>query len=194
MSLTNESMKRSFGLLSYFGVFCFLAVCLGLIFGRQSGVIGCNDAPDILYDEILHALLVLLYVIAHCYVGWQLALIDRPFQESQSVRGNVSLLISRFKIGFMLRALLLTLWLILFFYTNAEDGDFPAVLMAIHFAVVLIELIQTVLSVQRDNATLGPMEQIEFDWMFYWAYACEFACALAWLSINVADLHICHAA
>lgn len=193
MSLSNEAVRRSFGIPSYLAVIVFLSVCLGLIFGRDSGVIGCNEAPQILYDEAVHALLVILYVVAHCYVGWELALADRPFDESQSIRGNVSLLVSRFKLGFIVRAVLLMLWLVLFFYTNAENGDFPAALMGIHFTVVLIELIQTILSVKRDNVTLGPLEQIKFDWWFYWAYFCEFVCALAWLTINVMDLHICHA-
>ena len=192
MSMSIENTRRSFGILSYLAVLVFLAVCLTLIFGRDSGVIGCSEAPPIIYDEITHALLVLLYVVAHTYVGWELALADRPFDESQSVRGNVSLLVSRFKIGFFVRAFLLTLWLVLFFYTNAENGDFPAVIMGLHFTVVFVEFLQTILSVKRDNLTLGPLEQIKFDWWFFYAYSCELICSLIWFTINVFDLHVCH--
>ena len=191
MEYNNDA--REFPKIVYLIGLGFASFWLLLIWNRYSSIIGCSQAPDWIYDDIFHSIAIVLYISAHVSLVWYLSLLDQPRLNSQPKHGRVELILRKIKLFIVFRFTIVTVWLLLFFFTNAESTDVPISIISIHFVLQILFAIMTFAAIKTDNETLAREEQMKLNKMYYFFLFLELIVGSFWLTVNVIDVHKCHA-
>ena len=99
-----------------------------------------------------------------------------------------------FAIRFFLlfRACIISLWLIMVFYENAEETYVPVVVLGIHMLLSFATILHIIFAVKADNQTLDQLDRMYLGKEFYIAAVTEIVIVVVWFLFNVADVLYCH--
>lgn len=162
------------------------------VVASRDHVLGCSEAPSFIYNKTLHLTTLALYMAAHATMLHRVQQINQPTEFALSKMGNVLLSLRRMKLFLTVRATIVTLWLVLVFYENAEETYLPVIVLAIHLVLVLATAFHIVTSVSRDNANLSAHERMLLGNTFYASLAIEITVCALWLTFNIVDVLQCH--
>jgi len=155
-------------------------------------VLGCTAAPKIVYDTTLHLFTLFIYMASHALMLQRVQWMNQPTEFTRSKMGNVLISLRRMKLFLIIRAVVISLWLVLVFFENAEETVVPVVVMGIHTVVVLVTAAHIIWSVDRDNVHLVEREKLVLGWLFYFALCIELVVSALWLCFNIVDVVQCH--
>lgn len=171
---------------------CVVSLWSYFIFGHNHDFLGCRQAPKILYDSFLHISFLILYVVSHLSVIWTVQLLNQPNLYASSKMGSVQLTLRRIKFFVWFRLILITVWLFLVFYTNAEETVIPVYFTAFHLMIVLFTFLSIMYAVKEDNACLKSNERMRLGCDFYLFSFLEISTSSVFLAFNISDVHLCH--
>jgi len=163
-----------------------------LILGRDTAAVGCQEAPALIYDDLLHTVAIVAYVVAHVGAIWQVSICNSPFIGFTSRLGRVTLVLRRLKLALIVRGGIVTTWLLLFFYLDTDDTDVPLAIIEIHFCLQFIFYFAVVLAVHADNEHFSDTNRINLNRSFYMWALLEIAVGTWWCAVNAIDVHKCH--
>ena len=155
-------------------------------------VLGCPQAPDILYHRSLHLCTLAIYMLAHAVMLVQVQRIDQPTEFALSKMGNVLLVLRRLNFFLLFRAFIISLWLFMVFYENAEETYVPVGVLGIHLALSILLVLNITYAVHADNRTLDERDRLSLGRWFYLAAFVEIVVSVAWFMFNVIDVVKCH--
>ena len=118
--------------------------------------------------------------------------INQPTEFAISKMGSVLLSLRRMKFFLAARVVIVTLWLVLVFYENAEETYVPVGILSVHFMLVVATSAHIVGSVKHDNSRLPERERMVLCRIFFTAMTVEFIVSSLWLAFNVVDVMQCH--
>ena len=155
-------------------------------------VLGCPGAPLFIYDRGLHLATLLVYVATHGILLNQVRTINQPTEFSYSKMGNVLLLLRRMRSFLLFRTFIVSLWLFMVFFENAEETYVPVGVLGIHSVLVCVTILYIVWAVREDNQNLDERDRLYLGRIFYFAAMAESVVSILWFLFNVVDVTQCH--
>ena len=184
----------AFDILSYqqYICWCVLLVLWGAIVYSKDHVLGCPQAFDILYNRSLHLWTLAIYMIAHMILLVQVQRMNQPTEFALSKMGRVLLVMRRLNCFLLFRAFIISLWLFLVFYENAEETYVPVGVLGVHLTLSILLIMNITYAVCADNRTLDERDHLSLGRSFYAAAFVEITISIAWFMFNVVDVVKCH--
>ena len=173
--------------------FATALVCVWtVILYKRDHVLGCPKAPSILYHRSTHLISLILYCVAQGVTLFEVQKIDLPTEFALSKFGRVLLALRRLRTLIVVRALIVTLWLLIVFYENAEETIVPVMLLSVHLVISVLSGLSVKRAVDFDNSRQSKEEQLLFTQGFKVAVAVDISVSFLWLLFNVSDFLLCH--
>lgn len=176
----------------HFAVAFILFIIWALIVIKKDHVLGCPGAPAILYHKSLHLFMLAGYMAAHTAMLGAVQQMDQPTEFAYSKMGKILLVLRRMHLFLVFRACVISLWLILVFYENAEETYLPVAVLGVHLVLSVTTILHIISAVKADNDTLDERDRMYLDREFYGAAFIEVVIAITWFMFNVADVAYCH--
>lgn len=154
--------------------------------------LGCEEAPSFMYHKSLHLLSLFFYGGAYFIMLNEVKFIDQQTLLVMSNMGNVMLAQRRMVTLHIIRCCIITVWLFIVFFENAEETFIPVILLGIHLMTVSAVILIIIYAVRQDNRTLRDYEQMQLRSSFYFAAFTEIFISCVWLIFNIVDVTQCH--
>jgi len=187
-----ETIPKKYTSKHYGFAFVVFLIWSFLIFTKDH-ILGCPQSHGFMYNHYLHVFMLFVYFVSHVVVIHKTERIDRPTEFAISKMGNVLIVIRQMKFFLVTRFCLISVWLYIVFYLNAEETYIPAIILFIHLCLVLYFNYSVRMAVKNDNSYLpSHREKLMLCKSFYTASFLELFCSILWLLFNIVDIHHCH--
>ena len=176
----------------HYGTAAFIFVVWAYILLKNDHMLGCPSSHGLLYNKTIHFLTLVLYMGSHALVIYCLEKMNKPMNITIIKMGNVTLILRKLKFFLFFRFLLISAWLLLVFFENAEEGYYPVGILVVHLLFVLFTIFRIDHAVRIDNYNLDLCDRMVFSTVFKVSASSEIWCSAVWLVFNVFDVYYCH--
>jgi len=160
---------------------------------RMDHVLGCPASQGFMYNTHLHIVMLCLYMASHSIVIHQVERINKPTIFSISKMGTVLILLRRLKFFLIIRIGIISCWLYIVFYLNAEETYIPVLVLTAHLFLVIYFIRSIKIAISIDNERLfDNKEKIKLSPLFHIATCIEIIISIIWFIFNIVDVQQCH--
>ena len=192
MDFNNNTMPVVFER-RHFVFAAFVWLLWSLLILTKDHSLGCPASHGIFYNTFLHLLTLSFYMFSHAMVLHQIERLNRPFEFAISKMGRILVILRQIKFYLIIRVFIISFWLFLVFYVNAEETSLPVFVLLIHLLLVVFTINKIVSAVTIDNSKLiNQKEKMKLNRLFKIACFVEVFCSVIWLIFNMIDVHFCH--